>query len=100
MVLVWGTGFLCVALAGSVDQAGPNLRDPPASASQVLGLKRQVPPPQGQCATLHPILNQPKGLVWWYTGVVDGGEAFRGFFLIIEPAQKRQLKLTQDPSLL
>jgi biotin carboxylase len=35
------TGFLCVALAGthSVDQAGLELRNPPASASQLLGLK-------------------------------------------------------------
>ena len=38
------TGFLCVALAvleltHSVDQAGLKLRDLPASASQVLGLK-------------------------------------------------------------
>jgi hypothetical protein len=35
------TGFLCVALARthSVDQAGLELRNPPASASQVLGLK-------------------------------------------------------------
>ena len=31
------TGFLCIALA--VDQAGLELRNPPASASQVLGLK-------------------------------------------------------------
>jgi hypothetical protein len=39
---VW-TGFLCIALAdlglNSVDQAGLELRNPPASASQVLGLK-------------------------------------------------------------
>jgi hypothetical protein len=38
------TGFLCVVLAGcsgtrSVHQAGLELRNPPASASQVLGLK-------------------------------------------------------------
>ena len=37
------TGFLCVALAvlelTSIDQAGLELRNPPASASQVLGLK-------------------------------------------------------------
>jgi hypothetical protein len=36
------TGFLCVALAVlelSVDQAGLELRNSPASASQVLGLK-------------------------------------------------------------
>jgi hypothetical protein len=37
------TGFLCIALAilklTLVDQAGPELRNPPASASQVLGLK-------------------------------------------------------------
>ena len=38
------TGFLCVALAiletgtSSIDQAGLEYRDPPASASQVLGL--------------------------------------------------------------
>jgi hypothetical protein len=37
------TGFLCVDLGSpgshSVDQAGLKLRDPPASASRVLGLK-------------------------------------------------------------
>ena len=37
------TGFLCIALAvlelTFVDQAGLELRNPPASASQVLGLK-------------------------------------------------------------
>jgi hypothetical protein len=35
------TGFLCIALdcPGSVDQAGLELRNLPASASQVLGLK-------------------------------------------------------------
>jgi hypothetical protein len=33
------TGFLCVALAVLVDQAGLDLRNSPASASQVLGLK-------------------------------------------------------------
>ena len=37
------TGFVCVALAvlilNSADQAGIELRDLPASASQVLGLK-------------------------------------------------------------
>lgn len=33
------TGFLSVALAVSVNQAGLELRNPPASASQVLGLK-------------------------------------------------------------
>jgi hypothetical protein len=39
------TGFLCIALAvltHSVDQAGLELRNPPASASQVLGLKAYV----------------------------------------------------------
>jgi hypothetical protein len=42
------TGFLCVALAVlelTVDQAGLKLRNPPASASQVLGLKVCPPPP-------------------------------------------------------
>jgi hypothetical protein len=43
-VLFFKTGFLCVALAElegthSVDQAGLELRTPPASASQILGLK-------------------------------------------------------------
>jgi hypothetical protein len=41
-VLFFETGFLCVALAvldHSVDQAGLELRNPPASASQVLELK-------------------------------------------------------------
>jgi hypothetical protein len=37
------TGFLCISLGcpgtHSVDQAGLELRSPPASASQVLGLK-------------------------------------------------------------
>jgi hypothetical protein len=37
------TGFLCIALGcpgtHSVDQAGLKLRNPPASASRVLGLK-------------------------------------------------------------
>jgi hypothetical protein len=42
--LVWffETGFLCIALAvlaHSVDQDGLELKNPPASASQVLGLK-------------------------------------------------------------
>jgi hypothetical protein len=42
-VLFFETGFLCVVLADpgthSVDQAGLELRNPPASASRVLGLK-------------------------------------------------------------
>ena len=44
-VLFFETGFLCVALVSvcpgtlSVDQAGLELRNLPASASQVLGLK-------------------------------------------------------------
>jgi hypothetical protein len=37
------SGFVCIALTvggtQSVEQAGPELRDPPASASHVLGLK-------------------------------------------------------------
>jgi hypothetical protein len=35
------TGFLCIVLAGTqfVDQAGLELRNPPVSAFQVLGLK-------------------------------------------------------------
>jgi hypothetical protein len=41
--LVFETGFLCIALAvlelTFVDQAGLELRNPPASASPVLGLK-------------------------------------------------------------
>jgi hypothetical protein len=46
--LVFETGFFCVALAVleltlySVDQAGLELRNPPASASQVLGLKEFI----------------------------------------------------------
>jgi hypothetical protein len=43
LFLFFETGFLCVALScpGThfVDQAGLKLRNPPASASQVLGLK-------------------------------------------------------------
>jgi hypothetical protein len=44
VVVVFETGFLCVALAvhsgtHSVDQTGLELRDTPASASKVLGLK-------------------------------------------------------------
>jgi hypothetical protein len=43
LVFFFKTGFLCVALAvlgtHSVDQAGLELRSPPTSASQVLGLK-------------------------------------------------------------
>jgi hypothetical protein len=47
--LFFETGFLCIVLADpgthSVDQAGLELRNPPASASRVLGLKA--------CATTH-----------------------------------------------
>jgi hypothetical protein len=42
------TGFLCsLGCPGThfVDQAGLELRNPPVSASQVLGLKRAPPPP-------------------------------------------------------
>jgi hypothetical protein len=42
VVLFFKTGFLCVALAIlelTVDHTGLELRNPPASASQVLGLK-------------------------------------------------------------
>ena len=44
LVLVFETEFLCIALAvleltHFVDQAGLELRNPPASASQMLGLK-------------------------------------------------------------
>ena len=41
-LFVFKTGFLCVALAvlePSVDQAGLKLRNPPDSATQVLGIK-------------------------------------------------------------
>jgi hypothetical protein len=41
-LFVFETGLLCVALAvleQTVDLAGHELRNPPASASQVLGLK-------------------------------------------------------------
>ena len=38
-LFVFETGFLCVVLAHSVDQAGLELRNPHASASQVLCLK-------------------------------------------------------------
>ena len=48
VLFCFGRGFLCVALAvpgtHSVDQAGLEIRNPPASASQVLELKA--------CATL------------------------------------------------
>jgi hypothetical protein len=37
-LFVFETGFLCVALT-ALDQAGLELRNPPASASQLLGLK-------------------------------------------------------------
>lgn len=51
LLLLWlfETGFPCAALAGtcSVHQADLELRDPPNSASQVLGL-RCVPPLLGQ----------------------------------------------------
>jgi hypothetical protein len=40
--LFFETGFLCVALAVLIDQAGLELRNLPASASQVLGLKACV----------------------------------------------------------
>ncbi|GAB1285549.1 N-acetylneuraminate lyase [Apodemus speciosus] len=50
------TGFLCVALAGlgthSVDQAGLQLRNPPASASQALGLKACATTAQPKTITL------------------------------------------------
>ena len=43
LFLFFNTGFFCIALAVLelifVDQAGLELRNPPASASQVLGLK-------------------------------------------------------------
>jgi hypothetical protein len=43
LFVCFDTGFLCVApgclVTCSVDQAGLRLRDPPASASQKLGLK-------------------------------------------------------------
>ena len=41
LFLFFETGFLCIALAvlGFVDQAGLKLRNLPASASRVLGLK-------------------------------------------------------------
>ena len=41
-LFIFETGFLCIDLAVlelTVDQAGLKLRNPPASASQVLGLK-------------------------------------------------------------
>jgi hypothetical protein len=44
-VLLFETGFLCIALAVlelTLDQAGLELRNPPASASQVLELKAYV----------------------------------------------------------
>jgi hypothetical protein len=40
---VLGTGFLCIVLAILASQAGLKLRDPPTSASWVLGLKSCVP---------------------------------------------------------
>ena len=39
LLVFFETGFLCIALAHSVDQAGLKLRNLPASASGVLGLK-------------------------------------------------------------
>jgi hypothetical protein len=38
-VLFFETGFLCIALAHFVDQAGLELRNPPVSASQSAGIK-------------------------------------------------------------
>jgi hypothetical protein len=47
------TGFLCIALAvlelTLVDQAGLELRNPPASASRVLGLKASATTPGSFC---------------------------------------------------
>jgi hypothetical protein len=43
------TGFLCVALTHFVDQAGLGLRNPPASASPVLGLKACATAPGRFC---------------------------------------------------
>ena len=58
------TGFLCVALADPgthvVDQAGLELRNLPASASQVLGLKA--------CATTPGLI--PPLLILVYTNVM------------------------------
>jgi hypothetical protein len=51
------TGFLCVAQAAlefTVDQAGLELRNPPASASRVLGLKACTTTP-GQLMLLTPL---------------------------------------------
>jgi hypothetical protein len=78
--LVWfwffETGFLCVALAvlelTLLDQAGLELRNPPASASQVLGLKA--------CATT------PGCFVLFYEApVVNGWSLFLGKW---NPVQK------------
>jgi hypothetical protein len=58
-LFVFKTGFLCVALAVQfyfVDQAGLELRNLPASASQVLGLKActTMPvPPLGLISTIY-----------------------------------------------
>jgi hypothetical protein len=52
--LFFETGFLCIALAIlelTLDQDGLELRNPPASASQVLGLKA-VPPSPGSFEVL------------------------------------------------
>jgi hypothetical protein len=61
------TGFLCIALAvlelTFVDQAGLELRNPPASASRVLGLKACATTP-GLCffkqhTAVQPVLQLP-----------------------------------------
>jgi hypothetical protein len=73
-LFVFKTGFLCVALAvlglNSVDQAGLKLRNSPASASQVLGLKA--------CATtalisqLRDCMNLRGDLeLWTFESVID-----------------------------
>jgi hypothetical protein len=55
--LFFETGFICIALAvleltHFVDQADLELRNPPASASQVLGLKACATMPGETCLVL------------------------------------------------
>jgi hypothetical protein len=67
------TGFLCMVLSGcpgthSVDQAGLKLRNPPASASRVLGLK--------VCATIPG--------KWELKGEHKPSSSFSGFCLVFK----------------
>jgi hypothetical protein len=57
LFLFFETGFLCIALAvlGFVDQAGLELKNPPASTSQLLGLKACATVPGRFIISLQPL---------------------------------------------